>query len=613
MAYNAYDNDRLQPAYNMKIERTVYYNEGGADISNLAAMPVERLRAMREESAAAEQTIYDKLREASAEWEKQAGQTLLFDKAIEFVRTPAVEHTSNQWEKSPYNNDRQQMSNAVYSMSYLVYERTRYDRQQEKTVPVAWELSWGVYTNPPQNLTHTKIAGQDKKVYSDKADMEKYLAGRIKAYSHLFTEISPPIPQAYADNFRLNGQLLPGYIIEGEEPKPPDHAADIDGDFISQQRKERENVNDPLSIRISNSAENENGERGVWLKLPTTAEQLHEAMKAINITANNPQDFLIEDFESVLDSLTRLPLESVRSAGIDELNYLAAALQSRDSRQIDKLTAATEFMTGRYDVHGLVELTQNTGVYDFHPDIFSNTQLGEHTLEHSGLIQIPDEWAAAIDVEVLGQLAAKNEKGLFTEQGYIVPNGEEWQPITEIPQEHRVMSFPTAEPERSTPSIDYDTPAVSVTPAPVQPQPVNVIVLESERPADKLKEITDKLENGIAGIFESEQYQDYLKTLSKFHNYSLNNTILIIAIVRKYTRAKKLTQRMLNELVDYIEVHHAEKIDGVHAQKLIIHYNCVGTVEIPNVLPLPLPEVTIQTRKGVAVSYSQSQQAVVNF
>ena len=91
------------------------------------------------------------------------------------------------------------------------------------------------------------------------------------------------------------------------------------------------------------------------------------------------------------------------------------------------------------------------------------------------------------------------------------------------------------------------------------------------------------------------------------------STDMFIAIVRKYTRAKKLTQRMLNELVDYIEVHHAEKIDGVHAQKLIIHYNCVGTVEIPNVLPLPLPEVTIQTRLGVAVSYSQSQQAVVNF
>ena len=44
---------------------------------------------------------------------------------------------------------------------------------------------------------------------------------------------------------------------------------------------------------------------------------------------------------------------------------------------------------------------------------------------------------------------------------------------------------------------------------------------------DKVKEITDKLETGIQALFESEAYKTYLKTLSKFHNYSLNNTILI--------------------------------------------------------------------------------------
>ena len=90
------------------------------------------------------------------------------------------------------------------------------------------------------------------------------------------------------------------------------------------------------------------------------------------------------------------------------------------------------------------------------------------------------------------------------------------------------------------------------------------------------------------------------------------STDMFITTVRKYTRAKKLTQRMLNELVDYIEVYQAEKIDGVHVQKLKIHYNCVGSIEIPNILPLPQPEVLIQTRKGVAISYSQSQ-TVVNF
>ena len=71
---------------------------------------------------------------------------------------------------------------------------------------------------------------------------------------------------------------------------------------------------------------------------------------------------------------------------------------------------------------------------------------------------------------------------------------------------------------------------------------------------------------------------------------------MFIAKVRKYTRAKKLTQRMLNELVNYIEVYHAEKIDGIQIQKLRIHYNYVGSIEIPGMLPLPRPEVRVQTR-----------------
>ena len=64
-------------------------------------------------------------------------------------------------------------------------------------------------------------------------------------------------------------------------------------------------------------------------------------------------------------------------------------------------------------------------------------------------------------------------------------------------------------------------------------------------------------------------------------------TDMFIGLVRKYTRARKLTPRMLNELVEKIEVFNAEKIDGVWEQRLRIHYNCVGTIEIPTVLPLP--------------------------
>ena len=92
--------------------------------------------------------------------------------------------------------------------------------------------------------------------------------------------------------------------------------------------------------------------------------------------------------------------------------------------------------------------------------------------------------------------------------------------------------------------------------------------------------------------------------------FSSMTTDMFIGLVRKYTRARKLTPRMLNELVEKIEVFNAEKIDGVWEQRLRIHYNCVGTIEIPTVLPLPIPEVSVNTRKGVVVNYAPCELAV---
>lgn len=83
-------------------------------------------------------------------------------------------------------------------------------------------------------------------------------------------------------------------------------------------------------------------------------------------------------------------------------------------------------------------------------------------------------------------------------------------------------------------------------------------------------------------------------------------TDMFISLVRKYTRARKLTPRMLNELIEKIEVFNAEKVDGVWEQRLRIHYNCVGAIEIPDLIPLPAPEVSVNTRKGVVVNYAPS-------
>jgi antirestriction protein ArdC len=280
-------------------------------------------------------------------------------------------------------------------------------------------------------------------------------------------------------------------------------------------------MQDPINIQLSTEI---GATGGAWLKLPATSEQLQTALARIGVpNGEQDKDFFITGLESPVAAVSRLSLENEQKAGIDELNYLAAALQSRDDRQIDKLNAASEMISGNGDIHRLTELTQNTDVYDFHPDIFSNIQLGEHCLEHSGLIQIPDEWAAAIDVEMLGQLAAANEKGKFTEYGYIAPNGEEWKPIKEIPQEYRIA------PEIEKPQQDYDMVATTKAPPTQTAQTSTVIPLNltAENPRERMKEITGKLEAGIKGIFESEQYKTYLKTLSKFHNYSMNNCLLI--------------------------------------------------------------------------------------
>ena len=102
----------------------------------------------------------------------------------------------------------------VYKMTYSVYEDTKYDRVAQKSIPFAWYATWHVSTNNPDGYRGIKIAGQDRKRFVDKAAMEKYFNGRIKAYAYLFTEISPPVPQKYDRCFRVNGQLLPGYTVE---------------------------------------------------------------------------------------------------------------------------------------------------------------------------------------------------------------------------------------------------------------------------------------------------------------------------------------------------------------------------------------------------------------
>ena len=80
--------------------------------------------------------------------------------------------------------------------------------------------------------------------------------------------------------------------------------------------------------------------------------------------------------------------------------------------------------------------------------------------------------------------------------------------------------------------------------------------------------------------------------------------------VRRYTDAATITKRMVAELIDHIEVYHAEKQDGITNQRVVIHYNCIGAFDVPDRRKIPEADMIMETRKGVALSYAPEQVAV---
>ena len=525
--YSSYDHDKLEAAHNMRVERTIYIDDN-ADIAALITLPLEQLRAMREESTAAEQTVFEGLQKQAAAWEEQAGQTLNLDKAIAYVRTPEVAHTANKWQAEEY--DRHIISNRVYQMRYHIYENTRYDSTAKKSIPYSYSLSWSVHTNSPNpdGYNQAKIAGQDKKVFADKAAMEKYLNGRIKAYQHLFTEISPPIPQEYAKFFKASGQLLPGYTVEGEEKPKPVQAPTISANATQQQ--EADSLNGQFAILIDSRNRFETGvPGGTWLSMPATKEQLHAAMQSVGITTDNPQDFFIHGYSDNEDRHIALPYDMVCASEIDELNFLAARLETLDATAITMLNAAVPQKNGFENIGQIIDLTYNEDFFVHIPEVHTPAALGDYYLNKSGMVQMPDEWKRGVDVAAFGKNAAAQENGSFTDYGYIVKSGDEWERHfegREVPEEYRIMSYP--QPTRLDPEkAEMDATEQTAAPAAQQPRPVVPIVLTSEKPTEKLKEITDRLEQGITELFDSERYKEYLRVMSRFHNYSFNNTLLI--------------------------------------------------------------------------------------
>ena len=293
--------------------------------------------------------------------------------------------------------------------------------------------------------------------------------------------------------------------------------------MIEKERSER--MEQPiLSGYLSNLGKYTEGRpAGEWVSFPTTAEHLKEVFDRIGIDGKNYGELHITEYQS---SIAGLAGKLTELESLDELNYLSELLKMQFDDDREKFAAAITYGDHTRDLQDIINLAQNLDCYWLYPSVKTEEDYGHYLIEELDELELPEEAKKYFMYEEYGRDAAINDGGSFTEQGYIYNNRNtftQWYDGRDVPEEYRVTPQP---PVQEKEQADLDASAVQPALAIEQP-PVLPIILSSEKPADKMKEITDRLEQGILGIYESDRYADYLRTMSKFHDYSLNNTILI--------------------------------------------------------------------------------------
>ena len=302
--------------------------------------------------------------------------------------------------------------------------------------------------------------------------------------------------------------------------------------MIEKERSEQ--MAEPiLSGYLSNLGKYTEGRpAGEWVTFPTTAEHLKEVFDRIGIDFKHYEEWHFTEFQSPIPGLAEHLSEYSHP---DELNYLGKLLEMQFDDDREKFIAAIEYGDHADSLQDIINLAQNLDCYWIYPSVHNEEEYGRYLVDELEEPELPEEAKKYFMYEEYGRDASINDDGMFTEKGYIYNNRNtftEWYDGRDVPQEYRVTPQP---PQRSRPDpekVEMDAAAPGQRTAqtaeqPQEPRPVIPIVLTSEKPAEKLKEITDRLEQGIAELFDSERYKEYLKVMSKFHNYSFRNTVLI--------------------------------------------------------------------------------------
>ena len=302
--------------------------------------------------------------------------------------------------------------------------------------------------------------------------------------------------------------------------------------MIENERSER--MDEPiLSGYLSNlGAYTEGRPAGEWVTFPTTAGHMKEVFDRIGIDFKNYGEWHFTEFQSPIPGLAAKLGEHEHP---DELNYLGKLLEMQFDDDREKFTAAIALGDHASSVEELINLAQNLDCYWIYPSVHNEEEYGHYLVDELEEPELPEEAKKYFMYEEYGRDAAINDGGAFTEWGYVYNNQNtftRWYDGRDVPEEYRVTPAPPEQGRPDPEKVEMDAAPAGQTAAQPkeqaqEPRPVIPIVLTSEKPADKLKEITDRLEQGITELFESERYKEYLRVMSKFHNYSFNNTLLI--------------------------------------------------------------------------------------
>ena len=285
---------------------------------------------------------------------------------------------------------------------------------------------------------------------------------------------------------------------------------------------------------------------GEWVRFPITPEQMKEVFDRIGIDGQQYSEWHITEYNSDIPGLVKRLGEH---ESLDELNYLSNLLQMQYDDDREKFIAAVTHGEYAGSVKDLINLAQNLDCYWLYPSVQSEEDYGHYLIDELDELELPEAAKNYFMYEDYGRDAIINDGGRLTAQGYIYNNRgtfTEHYDGRDIPQEYRVTpEFPQ--------QADRDAEIIGSAQATAEPQPRPVvpIIFDTKDPAEKMKEITGRLEQGIQSVFDSDNYKHYLDTLSKFHTYSFNNTMLIALqgghFVKGYTQWKRDFDRQVKE------------------------------------------------------------------